>query len=158
MQCMCFVHTPLQASLASRLASLHIDYMAEHNKPELYEASILEGSESGYEESEDGTAGHAGSVASAGLEAESPMLRFPPFATCARLFINNKGPLQLKRLTMQQCEVGASHCSWHVHAPTSTTYQLSRTACCQLESSMLPVQVLPSRAALCRVALTRGVP
>jgi hypothetical protein len=119
-----YVFLLTQASLASRLASLHIDYMAEQNKPELYEASILEGSESGYEESEDGTAGHAGSVASAGLEAESPMLRFPPFATCARLFLLNKGPLQLKRLTMQQCEVCSKSILWGapvVHASAQQT-------------------------------------
>lgn len=39
------------------------------------------------------------------------MLRLPPFAICSRLFIHTKNALQLKRLTMQQCEVGFICCA-----------------------------------------------
>ncbi|KAL6762661.1 hypothetical protein V8C86DRAFT_2512757 [Haematococcus lacustris] len=109
------------ASLVSRIAALQLDYTGD--KPELqYEASILEGSESGSDAaSEDaqseedrqsiegqGLPGHSfGEAAGGSQKVESPIMRRGLFQICSRLFMHRgMHPYQMKRITAQQAEVG----------------------------------------------------
>ncbi len=120
------------ASLASRLAVLNIDFASEREKPggpgdlhSVYEASILEGSESAFDEDgdgtergaddddphdrasqEDGAQGDAGGVplsigAISGVH-HSPLPRVPPFQVCAELGAHAHGGVALGRHSRPQ--------------------------------------------------------